>query len=386
MITFNQARRWHAMLDRVPVDVGEDLWRGVTGKERPTSVLAMAVADTTPREYAVLVGLDDIAAAFAVDCLYEATLSARPPTTPREAREIAHDGWRRFRALADEGGYKQHGQGADLAGAWPRIQLIREQQVDPKRIRSISDLAGRALVALRAARSKNAVLVPEQIVGVETGGDISALLASEYALLALDPTRMEQLRRLYDRELQQFERRGKERKAKGPLVIDIDESGSMMDSPSAPGRNTWAKAAATALTWLAWENKRHVVWVRFSTGARPVDLPPGAHAALAKAQNGFLDGGTDIGRALRVATEHITSLEKRGIKGADAVVISDGGDAGASIGPAIEELTRIGARLWSVAIACEFHGPLRDRAAGYVHLTDKDMHDPKSAVALAAVA
>jgi uncharacterized protein with von Willebrand factor type A (vWA) domain len=233
--------------------------------------------------------------------------------------------------------------------------------------------------------------VPEEIVGVTTGGDVQSLLPGEYAMLAMPATRMEASRRLLGRETQQYQKSGVEKMARGPLAIVLDESGSMTDLDPEGGRNTWAKAAATALTRLAWEHKRDVVWVHFSVATRVSVLKPGDHKALLRAQTSFLDGGTDIGAALDVAGDEIQALAKRGHKGADAVLISDGGNEQSSrtsyrLDRALDGLNALGARLFSVAIQVPFVGPLKDRAARYVHLSDRDMRSTDGAVAVGAAA
>lgn len=395
MISFKQAVRRHAMLrdvvDEQNRDLGEQAWAGVTGHGHLDTLAGHAVSDTIPQEYAVLVSTDDIAAAFAAATILRAFDRRPEPVTPREARLIAHEGWAEFRKLADEAGHQLHGQDADLSDAWPVFKQVQDLSAQKKKsLQEIAMLAGRMLKALKGAQEKRVVDVPEEVVGVTTGGDVQSLLPGEYAMLALGPTRMEATRRLLNRETQQYQKAGVEKMARGPLAILVDESGSMEDR-GGDDRNTWAKAAATALTRLAWENKRDVVWVHFSVATRVSVLKPGDHKALLKAQTSFIDGGTDIGTALDVASDEIKALAKRGQKGADAVLISDGGNERSTrntwrLDRALDALDGLGARLFSVAIAVPFSGPLKDRAARYVHLGPEDMRSEAGAVAVGAAA
>jgi len=396
MISIKQATRRHAMLRDAVTDenggLAQQVWAGVTGEGHMDTLPGHAVSDTVPREYAVLVSTDDIAAAFATATILRTFARHPDPRTPREARLIAHEGWAEFRKLADEAGHQLHGQDADLSDAWPVFKQVQDLS-DQKRkeLQGIAMLAGRMLKALKGAQEKRVIDVPEEVVGVTTGADVQSLLPGEYAMLGMPATRMEATRRLLGRETQQYQKAGVEKMARGPLAILVDESGSMEDQIAGDGRNTWAKAAATALTRLAWENKRDVVWVHFSVATRVSVLKPGDHAALVKAQTSFLDGGTDIGTALDVALDEIKALAKRGHKGADAVLISDGGNERSTrntwrLERALDGLDAIGARLFSVAIAVPFNGPIKDRAARYVHLTWKDMQSADGAVAVGAAA
>lgn len=248
---FPQAIRRHSMLGRLVSDenraLATEVYAGVTGVGYRSggSLLADAIADTTPPEYAALVMADDIAGAAAAAVHLEAFEGADAPSTAREARALAHEGWTAFHELAERAATMARGTGADASQAWPVFERVEELHPDPVRMRAIAELAGRMLGALRGSPERRAAALPEEIVGVERGADVTGLLPTEYALMGLPETEAEAYRRVAERQAEQYERRGKERKQKGPLVICVDESGSMM---SEPNRNIWAKAAATALT------------------------------------------------------------------------------------------------------------------------------------------
>jgi Mg-chelatase subunit ChlD len=377
MLTFKQAKRRHSMVADIITSANEplavEIYAGVTGLGAVgNAVVTLAVADTMPVEYAVLLATEDIAAAFALQCHIEAHAAAgmppRYPGSPYEARKIADDGWERFRRIADQGGYVDHGLGADRTGGWPVLKTVQELQPDPEKMRRIALLAGRMYAALKGAKAQRVAGIPEEVIGTETGGDVAALLPQEYAMLGTDPTRRHLFSQIAQRRALQFERAGRDKKARGPLVIALDESGSMHG-----GRDEWAKAAMTALTRIAWEEKRAVVVVHFSTATKAVVLKPGDKAGVVRAQHTFLDGGTDIGRALMVGVDEVANLAALGHRGADVVLVSDGGDAGSRIGEALEEMRKAGTRLWSIAIDTPFRGDLKERASEYIHLTDADM-------------
>ena len=387
MLTFKQAQRRQAMLaERITPEnepLAVEIYAGVTGLGVQTgAMVTLAVADTMPVEYAVLLATEEIAVAFATGCQIDAFAAAgvppRRPSSPHEARRIADEGWRMFRALADQGGHIEHGLGADLSGSWPVLKTIQEMQPDPAKMRRIAALAGRMYAALKGAKDRRVAGIPEEVIGTEVGDHIADLLPQEYALLATDPTKRHLFLQLSQRRALQFERAGKERKARGPMVFALDESGSMDG-----GRDEWAKAAMTALTRIAWEERRTVIVVHFSTATKAQVIKPGDKAGVVRAQHTFLDGGTNIGRALMVGVDEVKNLATMGHRGADVVLISDGGDAGSSIGEALAEMSRAGTRLWSIAIDTPFHGPLKDSAAEYIHLTDSDMTSVDGAARIA---
>ena len=388
MPSFPKAVSRHAFLANVVSQtpngevLGEQVWSGVTGKGGVTGPFTDAVADTTPPDYSTLVAIDDIAAAFATVCALEAhehfCLDRGAPTTPRHWRMIAHVGWEKFKEIAEKEEALGNPLGADMSEGWPVLRAIAEKSVNETKIRAISDLAGRMYGALKGRASKRVEHVPEEIIGLEGGQDFPSLIPVEYALAGALATQADFYKRYLARETVQYKRSGKEKKARGPLVIALDESGSMCGDPE-----IWSKAAMTALVRLAWEEKRPCVCVHFATATRCTRLDPGDYAALVKAQQTFLNGGTAIGTALRVALEQVEELAKAGVKGADVVLVSDGGDGEGSIPHSLDKMDKQGVRLWSVAIGCPFNGPLKERASAYVHMADEDFRDPKSVNKLA---
>jgi uncharacterized protein with von Willebrand factor type A (vWA) domain len=347
-------------------------------------MIAMAIADTAPTAYVVLLARDDIPAAFATGVIAEVFASNLAPASPSAARRLAEHGWVMFRKLADQAGHKEHGTGADMSATWPILKEIAELQPDPEKVRRIALLAGRMYDALKGAKARR-TKQPDEIVGIKTGSDFQNLIPAEYALLGTAPTKHLLFQAISERKAIEYERTGTSRKARGPLVLVLDESGSMRHASQKYERDDWAKAAMTALTRIAWEDKRPVIVVHFSTSTRAVVLKPGDHAGLVRAQHTFLDGGTDIATALEVGLLEVANLAAAGHAGADVVLISDGGDAsGWRLQPALSAMKAQNVRLWSIAIDMPFHGDLKDQAAEYVHLSDADMSDASKTTKIVA--
>jgi uncharacterized protein with von Willebrand factor type A (vWA) domain len=244
------------------------------------------------------------------------------------------------------------------------------------------------LAALRGAVERRVPKVPDEISGVERGADLTSLLPEEYAMLGLPVTEAEAFRRLAERQALQYARSGKEKMTKGPLVLLVDESASMR-AQGDETRNIYAKSVATALTRLAWEGGRPVVWVAYATATRVRTLLPGDVLGLVESQSRFLDGGTDIPAALHAGLRAVKTLEQQGFKGADLVLISDGRtdhDSRPQMPGALDAVTAARVRLWSVAIEVEFEQLIVDHSAKYIHLTKDDMKSPAGAAKLAGAA
>lgn len=383
MMTFKTAMKRHAML-RGPVQnhgaeaLASEFWDAVT-RSQADSPAAIAVEDTTPTEYAVLLTVEDIPAAFAVACHVRA-FGANPPSDPHRCRELARRGWDEFRKIADAAGDRQRGTGCDLSDAWPLFKQFQDAPIDQDHLRRISDLAGRMIVALKGALEKRVVDVPDEVKGVKLGNQFDQLVPAEYARLANPVLRTELIGRVVRHRANVLEREGEEQKARGPMVFLSDESGSMEGQ-----EDVWAKAAMTALTRLAWEDKRPCACVHFSTATKVHKLLPGDHRALVRAQTLFLDGGTDTGRAITVGLDTVAELAKEGITGADLVLISDGRVPDSQVTGPLDRMEREGVRLWSIDIGGHFRegSPLRTRASGYQVVDHSSLNDANGVTAIA---
>ena len=121
---------------------------------------------------------------------------------------------------------------------------------------------------LHKSRSKNGF---DEITGLEAGGDISRLIPSELMRLGIPELELDFLRRFAERQCLCREFEAEERVGMGPVVLVVDESGSMVGS-----RNESAKAIALTLAWIARRQGRWCGLVAFSGGSghRVLALPP----------------------------------------------------------------------------------------------------------------
>lgn len=388
MGSFLRARREHHTVKKAAAenpDLAADIWNAILGLGAapiPGS-FAEAVQDTVPLDHMALLATDDVAVAYAFDLMWDRARDLPPNATPFELRDLAREAWEAFHEQAEKTEHIASGFGWGIGAAWAHTQEVKLAQGDMSQVERVARLAGRMYVALRGAQARKIHGVPSEVYSVEQGNDLARLLPAEQVLLTEPVLEIAALERIASRRASQYAVRGTTKVSKGPLVIALDESGSMGGE-----RNEWAKAAAVALSRVATEEKRPVSVVHYSTSTVIQPLPAGDTEALLKMIRHFLGKGTAIGLALGVAVQQVRELAQKGQKGADIILVTDGidGDVGAQE-TAIAEGHVIGARLWTVAIECDIHekSPLRAKAAHYIRLGRSDLND-KSVTLLAGAA
>jgi uncharacterized protein with von Willebrand factor type A (vWA) domain len=163
-------------------------------------------------------------------------------------------------------------------------------------LREILKLAG-AMTKFRGAKRKKRVDGPEIVSGVEFNGELSRLTQTEIMNLA-DPDReLDLMRRIVERQALCYEKYSEEKTGNGPMIIVIDESGSMAGDPICQ-----AKAFALTMARVAAKDKRWVQFVSFSGTGRireelfkPEDWSSkDGNARLLDYMESFLRGGTDF--------------------------------------------------------------------------------------------
>ena len=370
---WSDARRRHAAIARAAEDdlaSAKLIWGAVKGDDRglePDSY-AEAVFDAAPAEFAGVLADGGTAAAYAVSCAWEHFWSAQT-ATPLERRDMARKAWATFRERAELAADVQYGLGWDASEAWEGTREVRLRKVNRDKLQRIAKMAGRMYAVLRGERATKVAAVPEEIYSVEMGADLARLLPSELVVLG---TAYESLLydKIADRKAFQYAVRGDGPAGRGPLVIALDESGSMHDS-----RQEWSKAVAVALTRMAHDDDRAVAVVHYSRSVTVRRLAPGDARGLADLIGHWLGGGTDIGLALRNAAHEVEELAREGDRGADVVLVTDGVDGRSDLGEAVEAVTAVQARLFTVAIECgiDEDNPLRSGAARYVEVGASDL-------------
>jgi uncharacterized protein with von Willebrand factor type A (vWA) domain len=294
--------------------------------------------------------------------------------SPFERREYARKAWARFCERAKCAGEVSYGLGFDESESWECARDFAERRGDTEAVLRIARMAGRMLAQLRRERASMVCRAPAELHSVELGDNVARLLPCELAHLG-QPTEVLLLDALANHRALQYALRGKVHKSRGPLVLALDESGSMHGT-----RGEWAKACAVALTRAAWADKRPVAVVHWSSSVAVTDLPPGNTPGILAMLRHWFGGGNDAARALDCAATEVERMARQGDRGADVVLVTDG------VEPiterhlaALDALDRAGVRLWTVACECtiENDNPLRSRAAEYAHVGGTDVADGK---------
>jgi len=173
-----------------------------------------------------------------------------------------------------------------------------------------------------AKRAKKISRESTETAEIELGNDLSRVLPQELAGLGGDPVRRRDFfRRYMEGKLLQYRLDCKHPEGHGPIVICIDESGSMSGS-----RNMWAKAVALAMLMLAAKEKRAFALIHFGSKSElkvdyyqePRNTKP---SDILRALAFFFGGGTDFERPLQEAEKILAHSPYR--KG-DVIFITDG--------------------------------------------------------------
>jgi len=207
------------------------------------------------------------------------------------------------------------GRGGDIEGKRKLFAKVKSS----KKLRALAELAGRMRrFAAQKQRSK-ADQARDEISDVTLGDDLARLLPSEAAKLSQARTLF--FKDLIERKLLCYELKGSEPQNKGPIVVCVDNSGSMSGD-----RELWSKAVALALLDVAKRQNRSFALVHFDTRVRcSMIWERGPNAPewdkIVEAMEYFSGGGTDFEPPLRKALE---LLEGDTFKKADVILVTDG--------------------------------------------------------------
>jgi len=217
------------------------------------------------------------------------------------------------------GGFKAGSGDAELKKVPLRDQLaLAEKLASDKTMKEIAQWAGRFK---QIARKKQKSIHKESMGrrGVTLGNDIERLLPMEFGLYMHPITKNDFLRRFVEGETMQYEQQGCEVLTKGPIVLCLDQSGSMykLDSQS--------KGFILTLMSIARKQRRDFCLILFSTRTQIRKYEKGKFkgSEMVNLARTFLGGGTNFELPLDQAMNVIN--ESR-FKQADLVFVTDGED------------------------------------------------------------
>lgn len=268
------------------------------------------------------------------------------------------------------------GKGGSAAQKVDRVAALS----DP-RLRRVLALAGRMRHEV-ASKRKLGGSGREEIHSVEMGADIDRLLPVELSSMGAPMGTELLVGKLADRRALQYAMRGRTKKAKGPILIAIDESGSM-----AGARDEWAKAVALSLMWVAQQEQRAFGVLHFASRVARADLFGSARVpgpgSLREIVSFFANGGTDISQAMAAALTTIQigsmpdprtgeSVEWRDGQKADLVIISDGYDT-SDVVTVAKSFEEAGVGIFGISIESEFNQELLKRMEHHVQITAQNI-------------
>jgi uncharacterized protein with von Willebrand factor type A (vWA) domain len=196
---------------------------------------------------------------------------------------------------------------------------LAEKIAADKRMLEIAEWAGRfKQIAIKKQKSKHTEGIERK--GVIAGDVIERLLPIELGLYKHPTTKIDFLRRFAEKETMMFEQSGKDSLGKGPIVLCLDQSGSMRKL------DTQSKGFALALLSIAKKQKRDFCLVLFSTRTDVKVFEKGKIKTedLIDLAQKFLSGGTDFSLPL---TEAVSIIEESKFKKSDLIFITDGEDS-----------------------------------------------------------
>lgn len=207
---------------------------------------------------------------------------------------------------------------------------------------AIMRMAGRFIAKAQRLQRERSNLPGSEITGIELSGDLSRVLPSELAIIsgAVPELQTLALVDLVENRSLSFKRQTRTPKQMGPIVVSIDESGSMYGE-----RIAAAKGLALAMAGIARAQKRPFLLVAWSDGwpirvVRDTDGPDAIVEWLEQMQN----GGTNLKYPLYDLTTEAWPTGKVGAA-ADHILVTD---AQVSIEPWLLDHYRIWAKATNV--------------------------------------
>jgi uncharacterized protein with von Willebrand factor type A (vWA) domain len=193
-----------------------------------------------------------------------------------------------------------------------------------EKLKKLAQLVGRMKDHALALRRKIFERANEELFEVGLGAEVSRLLPHELTAFHHPVLRKDFTRRFIENELLLYSLRGIEEKGKGPVVVCLDGSSSMMGD-----KEIWAKALTLTLLEIARRQRRLFRSICFSSADTPLrvlDLNPREHyevemSKVMELAEYFPGGGTDFETPLNAALE---CLKQSRFKRGDIVFITDG--------------------------------------------------------------
>ena len=263
-------------------------------------------------------------------------------------------------------------------------KVLRDTLMKNSKLRRIAKLAGRMKAAAIQKQRTKARPGAEELCDVTAGNNLQRLLPVELGNLADEDTEALLVRRLHENSAMVYELRGKEHRSEGPIILVVDESGSMQGAP-----DEWSKAVMFGLMEIGARQKRPVYLVHFDGRVTRTDefLNPAELTlkAIEDCVMHFTGGGTSIGAALAHAAD-VMHKNEGPWKRADVILITDGisGDYDQQKA-ALKRIKDRGGHFYYVGIGCTPPDHLEEEADESLVLGREDIKKGDTAKVSSAV-
>jgi len=262
----------------------------------------------------------------------EAIAAAAEKAFRKMYNKACKDGLEEVMSRATRSAINQSSEMSSLDSAWGResgseqrlpfkekMAIAKKLKADPK-LRQITKMAGKMRNVALSSRKSRISPGTSEVFEVKEGSDVPNILPSELAMYYVKEFRPLFLKRLAAGELLEYELIDRERDQKGPIVICIDNSGSMCGDAE-----VWSKAIAIGMYELACKDNRKMIVNHFSSASDPIKkfvFEPNTNNTekLIEMASFFLGGGTDFEKPLSDARNDIDE----NLPDADIIFITDG--------------------------------------------------------------
>ena len=356
----------------------EGAWAAATATLDNGVAMASAVRTSIPLSYIPLFrSFDATPATYFIHCMSTAMSEVNP--NPQQladtfyCAQLATRAFALFEKRRQEADTIEEGFGCDRSAAWGTLRKCDDKSNDPAlmaKVVAIAKLAGKMFQALKYEGMPKPSSDPQMVTGIGAGDNVSRLIDEEVAMLNVPGANADTLSRLSDQQTLEFEMTGETLHGRGPIVMVIDESGSMHLQ-----RQIWSKACAVALARVALAESRRVRVVHFSTTTVIRDLDPNDPDSMRELAWSHLGGGTEINTAFELALKQTHELAAEGAMGADIVFITDGVDSYDE--DMFKRMKKAKVDLWTISIDCDLsktnNAHLATYATKYLHVNDKQL-------------
>lgn len=211
------------------------------------------------------------------------------------------------------------GEGSDVKVPFGLKRSALERIRNSEYLRKFTDMIGKYKECAVTEQKKKVKASAIEIKSVKVGDKIEDALPSDKLNLCNDVTKKDFYRRMTQGQLMSYDKESQKQKNKGPIIVCIDQSGSMQGD-----KDMWAKALTVGILEVAQLQKREFACIPYDSRCRKTtiihkdEISPDKIIGIAEEK---ATGGTDFESPLREASKLI---EDSNFKEADVVLITDG--------------------------------------------------------------